>query len=271
MISSPRGVTGRAENVSDLVRNVGGSACGPGPGQREPAFPSPRSQPRAARGPQHAALTTARALRGLRPPNHPQRQSSALHPTRATTPLTRTMQPCSRSARAARGQGTAARAGEAAGSQVPGHPAHGSRRGAQTSLLLPRLGNHFSRPEEARAGRRPGLRATAALSGSRGDSHSGGRGPGRAGLRAGCRVRGGRRREETPAPSPRLGPRLRGPVLTLASWQQARRCPDAHAGRRAGRGGLARTAGRREAPREPGLGVRGAALSGAGRRDCEPR
>lgn len=181
------------------------------------------------------------------------------------------MQPCSRSARAARGQGTAARAGEAAGSQVPGHPAHGSRRGAQTSLLLPRLGNYFSRPEEARAGRRPGLRATAALSGSRGDSQSGGRGPGRAGLRAGCRVRGGPRREETPAPSPRLGPRLRGPVLTLASWQQARRCPDAHAGRRAGRGGLARTAGRREAPREPGLGVGGAALSGAGRRDCEPR
>lgn len=97
MISLPRGVTGfRAENVSDLVRHVGGYVCGPGPGQREPAFPSPRSQPQAARGPQHAALTTARALRGLRPPNHPQRQSSALDPTRATTPTDSAQ--CSRAA-----------------------------------------------------------------------------------------------------------------------------------------------------------------------------
>lgn len=163
---------------------------------------------------------------------------------------------------------------EAVPGPVDGKPASGNR-GPSPNLPIPRVGADFSRPLGARAGRRaPSSRRRA--EGVRGGPRRGRvsvpglppRGP-RGGVHFGGRSRGGR--EETPAPltAPRA---LRGgPVLTLASWQPTPRCPDARAGRWAPLGGLTRTVGRRDRPREPRLAGSSAELAKAGRCGSEPR
>lgn len=143
-----------------------------------------------------------------------------------------TRQSTTRSAGGRRGKENRERRGGGPGARRTAARLASARVGAPTSSL-PLTWGHHTRPREAREGRRePGANRRVSEPGLplQGAAARAARGSGRS---AAGTAWGG------PAqPSP-AAPLLRGPVLTLASWQQAPRRPDARAGRRARSGGRA--------------------------------